>query len=154
MSVPPLDLLLAMIVVAELVAIAFLAASLRGAKQALSSLDKHVNELAEARAKEMAETMVRQAREDAVKRSAAVVTGRVYEQLVPYLPWFRYNPREARFLGSPIDLVVFDGLEDGNIRSIVFLEVKKGSSRLSDRERMVKEAVERCAVRFEVIQIE
>lgn len=154
MSMPPLDLILAIIAVAELIAIAFLAASLRGARQALDSLDKQVNELAEAKAKEMAETMVRQAREDAVKRSAAVVTGRVYEQLVPYLPWFRYNPREARFLGSPIDLVVFDGLEDGNIRSIVFLEVKKGSSRLSDRERMVKEAVEKCAVRFEVVQIE
>ena len=154
MSMLPLDLLLAMIAVAELVAIAFLVASLRGARQALGSLDKHVNELAEARAKEIADAVVRQAREDAVKRSAAVVTGRVYEQLVPYLPWFRYNPREARFLGSPIDLVVFDGLEDGNVRSIVFLEIKKGSSRLSDRERMVKEAVERCAVRFEVVQIE
>ncbi len=153
MTPTPLDILLSVIVIAELVAIVFLAARLKSAGEALSSLDSHVNELAEARAKEMADVMIRQAREDAVKRSAAVVAGRVYEQLVPYLPWFNYNPKEARFLGSPVDLIVFDGLEEGNLRSIVFIEVKKGSSKLSERERRVKEAVERCAVRFELVQV-
>src|ERR1700694_630246 len=52
-------------------------------------------------------------REDAVQRSLAVTTGKVHEQLIPYLPDFGYNPKDARFLGSPVDLVVFDGLAQG-----------------------------------------
>ena len=52
-------------------------------------------------------------REDAVQRSLAVTAGKVHEQLVPYLPEFGFNPKDARFLGSPVDLVVFDGLAAG-----------------------------------------
>ena len=88
------------------------------------------------------------------RRSAAVVSGKVAEQLVPFSRLFKYDPRDARFLGSPVDFVVFDGLEDGNLRAIVFVEVKKGSSKLSDRERQIKEAVERCAVKFDLIRVE
>src|SRR5712664_451396 len=53
-------------------------------------------------------------REDAVQRSLAVTAGKVHEQLVPYLPEFGFNPKDARFLGSPVDLVVFDGLSAGD----------------------------------------
>ncbi len=49
-------------------------------------------------------------RENAVQRSLAVTAGKVHEQLVPYLPEFGFNPKDARFLGSPVDLIVFDGL--------------------------------------------
>ena len=87
------------------------------------------------------------------RRSAAVVSGKVAEQLVPFSRLFKYDPRDARFLGSPVDFVVFDGLEDGNLRAIVFVEVKKGSSKLSDREKQIKEAVERCAVKFDLIRV-
>src|SRR6266550_2008233 len=37
-------------------------------------------------------------REDAVQRSLAVTAGKVHEQLVPYLPEFGFNPKDARFL--------------------------------------------------------
>src|ERR671924_1600066 len=63
-------------------------------------------------------------RQDAVQRSQAVTTGKVHEQLVPYLPEFGFNPKDARFLGSPVDLVVFDGLSAGDVQRVVFLEVK------------------------------
>src|SRR5437773_906565 len=49
-------------------------------------------------------------REDAVQRSLAVTAGKVHEQLVPYLPEFGFNPKDARFLASPVDLIVFDRL--------------------------------------------
>jgi len=81
-------------------------------------------------------------REDAVQRSQAVTVGKVHEQVVPYLPEFRYNPKDARFLGTPVDLVVFDGLADGQLRRIVFLEVKTGASDLTNRERQVRDVVE------------
>lgn len=83
----------------------------------------------------------RRVREDAVQRSQAVTAGKVHEQLMPYLPTFPYNPKDVRFLGSPVDLVVFDGLAEGRVRRIVFVEVKTGGAGLTGRERMVREAV-------------
>jgi len=81
-------------------------------------------------------------REDAVQRSLAVTAGKVYEQLVPYLPEFGFNPKDARFLGSPVDLIVFDGLSAGDVRRVVFLEVKTGGAPLTARERQVRAVIE------------
>lgn len=81
-------------------------------------------------------------RQDAIQRSHAVTVGKVHEQLVPYLPDFHFNPKDARFLGTPVDLVVFDGLDEGQLRRVVFVEVKTGGSALSARERQVRETVE------------
>src|SRR5206468_5961608 len=78
-------------------------------------------------------------RDNAVQRSLAVTAGKVHEQLVPYLPEFGFNPKDARFLGSPVDLVVFDALAAGELRRVVFLEVKSGSAPLTARERQVRE---------------
>ena len=84
----------------------------------------------------------RAVRLDAVQRSQAVTAGKVFEQLVPYLPGFAFNPKDARFLGSPVDFVVFEGLSDGAVRRVIFIEVKTGSAELSRRERQVRDAVE------------
>jgi predicted Holliday junction resolvase-like endonuclease len=84
----------------------------------------------------------RAVRRDAVLRSEAVTTGKVSEQLLPFFPEFRFNPRDARFLGAPVDLVVFDGLAEGLVRRVVFVEVKTRGGRLSARERLVRDAVE------------
>ena len=84
-------------------------------------------------------------RENAVQRSLAVTAGKVHEQLVPYLPEFGFNPKDARFLGSPVDLVIFDGLAAGNVRRVVFLEVKTESGRgapLNARERQLRDVIE------------
>jgi len=80
-------------------------------------------------------------RQDAIQRSQSVTVGKITEHLVPYLPGFTYNPKDARFIGSPIDLIIFDGLNDGDIRKIVFVEVKTGASNLNARERRVRDAV-------------
>lgn len=80
-------------------------------------------------------------RRDAVARSAAVTMGKVSEQLLPFLPDFPFNPRDARFLGSPVDLVVFDGLAEDAVRRVVLVEVKTGTAGLSARERLIRDAV-------------
>lgn len=81
-------------------------------------------------------------RRGAVKQAQAVIAGKVYEQLVPYLPNFPFNPKDVRFLGSPVDLVVFDGLDAGALTRIVFVEVKTGNSALTPRERQVRATVQ------------
>ena len=80
-------------------------------------------------------------RRDAVQRSQSVTLGKVAEHLVPYLPDFRWNPKDARFVGSPVDYIVFDGLSEGALRRIVFVEVKTGAAAMTTRERQVRDAV-------------
>jgi predicted Holliday junction resolvase-like endonuclease len=80
-------------------------------------------------------------RQDAIQRSQAVTAGKVFEQLVPYLPGFQFNPKDARFLGTPVDFLVFDGLADDECDRVVFVEVKTGASSLSTRERRVRDAI-------------
>ncbi len=92
-------------------------------------------------------------RKEAIKQSRSVIEGRVSEQLAPFLPDFSYSPSDARFLGSPIDLIVFDGLSNGEAREIVFVEVKKGSAYLTEREREVRDLVEEKRVRWELYRI-
>jgi predicted Holliday junction resolvase-like endonuclease len=58
-------------------------------------------------------------RNDAIQRSQSVILGKVTEHLVPYLPTFTFNPKDARFIGSPIDILVFDGMDEGELREIV-----------------------------------
>ncbi len=92
-------------------------------------------------------------RDDAVQRSLAVTAGKVHEQLVPYLPDFAFNPKDVRFLGSPVDLVVFDGLAAGDVRRVVFLEVKTGGAPLTERERQVRSVIEAGQVAWAELRV-
>jgi predicted Holliday junction resolvase-like endonuclease len=84
---------------------------------------------------------IKKIRQDSVKQSHAVISGRVYEQLLPYLPGFPFAPRDVRFLGSPVDLVVFDGMDAGQLKRVVFIEVKTGQAGLTSRERQLRDVV-------------
>ena len=87
-------------------------------------------------------------RQDAIQKSQAVTLGKITEHFVPYLPEFAYNPKDARFLGSPIDFLVFDGLSDGEVKCIIFIEVKTGTSTLNTRERRIRDAVQSGRVQW------
>lgn len=92
-------------------------------------------------------------RRDAVAKSTAVVRGNVTEHLLPFMEQFPYDPRDCRFLGAPVDLVVFDGLYGDGLRDVVFLEVKTGGSRVTERERAVRDAVTAGRVRWEQVRV-
>ncbi len=92
-------------------------------------------------------------REDAIKRSRAVLSGHFSEQLAPYLPDFPYSPTEVKFLGKPTDFIVFKGLDEKSISEVVFCEVKSGKSSLNQTERTLKQAVESGKVSFEIYRI-
>lgn len=86
-------------------------------------------------------------RKDAVKRSMAVNLGKITEHLIPFSDQFNkrnFSPQDCRFIGSPVDLIVFDGAsphsEKGQV-TIYFIEVKTGKSALKEGQRLVKEAV-------------
>jgi predicted Holliday junction resolvase-like endonuclease len=48
-------------------------------------------------------------RKDSVNRSRSTLKGRISEQMTPFLPEFLFASADARFIGNPIDFVVFDG---------------------------------------------
>ena len=99
---------------------------------------------------------IKAARQDSLSRSHMTVSGKVQEHLAPLLPGFcaEFNPRDARFLGSPVDFVVFDGLDSGEeVTRVVFVEVKTGRSALSARERRVRAAIEQGKVEWQLLRL-
>lgn len=93
-------------------------------------------------------------RKEAIDKSKSVILGKITEHLIPYFPEFKYNPKDARFIGTPVDLIVFDGLDEGQLKEVVLIEVKTGISSLSKRERMIRDAVNQRRVRYEVLRLE
>ena len=81
-------------------------------------------------------------REDAIKQSRAVLAGQFSEQIAPYLPDFMHKPTEARFIGKPIDFIVFKGMDEKKIEEVVFVEIKSGTNKLSDVQKSLKLAIE------------
>jgi predicted Holliday junction resolvase-like endonuclease len=119
------------------------------------ALETQLRELAVADARVQIERWKQQheqkIRLDAIQRSSAVTRGKVTEHIVPYLPGFDLDPKDIRFLGTPIDLIAFKGLNAAVEEiEIVFIEVKTGGSVLSARERAVKKAVEQKRVSWRV----
>ncbi len=92
-------------------------------------------------------------RRDAILKSRAVLSGQFSEQLAPFLPGFDFKPTECRFVGKPIDFLVFKGMDEKDINEIVFVEVKSGDAKLSPIEKKVKEAVKNRKVRWEEYRI-
>lgn len=92
-------------------------------------------------------------RKDAILRSRAVLGGHFTENLAPYLPSFPFSPTECRFVGKPIDFIVFKGMDGKEIDEVVFVEVKSGKSKLSSQEKNLKEAVKNKKVRWEEYRI-
>ena len=93
-----------------------------------------------------------QARKSAVNQSRAVLGGKFTEQMVPYLPDFKYDPTEARFIGSPVDMIVFPGLARGEPEEIVILEIKTGrSAQLTPQQNRIRQLIEEGMVRWDVI---
>jgi predicted Holliday junction resolvase-like endonuclease len=91
-------------------------------------------------------------RKDAIAKSQSVSTGKMVEQLCPYFPEFPYNPKDARFIGSPLDFLIFDGLSEGDLKEVVFVEVKTGKSNLNARERQVRDAIKDGRVKWQEIR--
>jgi predicted Holliday junction resolvase-like endonuclease len=100
-------------------------------------------------------------RRDATQRSRYVLKGKIAEHMIPLLgDIFKYDPSDARFLGAPIDYIIFEGytaIKDRNEDiplSIVFADIKTGEAQLNRTERKIKEAVQSARVRWETIRLD
>jgi len=84
-----------------------------------------------------------------LKQSRAVLGGLVSEQIAPLLPDFPFDPGDCRFIGKPVDFIVFKGMNEQNISEVIFLEVKSGSSKtLNQQEKRLREVIQSGGVRW------
>ena len=89
-----------------------------------------------------------------LKTSRSVIGGQFSEQLAPYLPDFKYNPSEVRFIGKPIDFIVFKGMDEKEIEEVIFVEVKSGKSKsLNKHERILRDIIKEKKVRWEQYEV-
>lgn len=99
-------------------------------------------------------------RREAVKASSSILKGKIGEQMAPLFPEFGYNPADARFIGGPVDYVVFNGYSDilsgraDRPIEVVFLEVKTGrKAKLTLAQEKIKEAVEKGRVKWRTLEL-
>ncbi|MEF2175029.1 MAG: Holliday junction resolvase-like protein [Candidatus Absconditabacteria bacterium] len=97
--------------------------------------------------------VLRKLRNESVQKSKSVIIGQVKEQIAPLLPQFKYNIKDITFIGKGVDYIIFDGLADGVINNVVFLEVKTGKSQLNKNERIIKQAIDKKKVKYEILNI-
>jgi len=82
------------------------------------------------------------------KKSSEVRLGHIAEKLAPFLEDFPYSPEDATFLGQPIDYIVFDD------SSVVFVEIKTGKSKLSAKQRHIRDLIKNKFVEWKEIRIQ
>jgi predicted Holliday junction resolvase-like endonuclease len=103
--------------------------------------------------KKQHEKMIPDIRQEAIQRSRAVLGGQFSEQLSPFLPDFPYSPTECRFIGKPIDFLVFQGMDEKNISEVKFVEVKSSKSQLNKQEKSLKDAIKNKKVSWEEYRV-
>lgn len=95
---------------------------------------------------------------EALQKSRNVVRGQVAEELLPLFPDFPYVLSDCKFIGRPIDYIVFEGMSDkrdtkeGEI-TIVLADVKVNKSTRNPVQNAIKRAVEAGRIRFETWQV-
>jgi len=84
-----------------------------------------------------------------LRQSRAVLGGLVSEQMAPLLPDFPFDPGDCRFIGKPVDFIVFKGMNGQNISEVVFLEVKSGASKnLNQQEKRLRDVIQAGRVKW------
>jgi len=103
-------------------------------------------------------------REDGLKRrrklatkkaqitTEAVNIGKNLEKVLPTMKDFKWFVPDCKFLGDPIDLIVFNGLSVNKVKSISFIEVKSGNARLNSHQKSIRDAIEEQKLSYKVFK--
>ena len=97
--------------------------------------------------KQAAEERVKTVAQIGRNRSLSTRYGQITEQFLPLVNAYPYDPKNFRFLGSPIDGVQFE--ED----KIVIVEFKAAGSKLSKKQKKIRDLIRSRKVDFELEQV-
>lgn len=93
-------------------------------------------------------TTLRDERQKSVKKSKSVIMWEVYEKILPFLPDFPYKPRDMVFVWKGIDYIIFDWLNEWELKEIIFLELKSWTSNLNKNERMIRNTISKKHIKY------
>ena len=93
-------------------------------------------------------------RKDIADKQRAGIKGKVVEIFAPYIKGFPFSASECRFIGDPIDYVVFEGMDRGEIKDIYFVEIKTNSSKLNNNQNRIKELIEKGKVKWYLFRMQ
>jgi len=125
-------------------------------------LDNHrkvMQEAANDRAKSMLSLWMQDTekdlRKDAITRSMGVNFGKITEHLLPFSRHLaEFDPRDIRFIGSPVDLMIFSGATAKKSEIDIYLvEIKTGSGQLSKKQKTIRDAIENHRVYWKPIVV-
>ena len=79
---------------------------------------------------------------------------------MPFIADFPYSPADCRFMGEPIDYVIFHNLHacsEGSVPiedvKVIFAEVKTGKAKLNPRQKILRKAIENGQFAFKELRI-
>ena len=78
--------------------------------------------------------------------------GNIQQPVLPTMRDFKWTVPDSKFLGDPIDLIVFNGLSVNKVKSINFIEVKSGKARLNNHQKAIRDAIEEQKVSYKVFK--
>jgi len=161
-----IDLTLVWAIIVTVILVILFAFLIRTRMKFENKIDKILFTVEKERAEqqEKFKTTIIEERTDARELSRHTIKGKIGEQMSPLFPEFfaKYAPSDARFLGSPIDFVIFKNMskydkktkDEENPIEIVLLEIKTGKYvGLTDLEKSIKNAVEDGRVSFDMIRL-
>ena len=122
-------MLLEYIIVFLLLVIMVLFLLYRGNKNKVSGLELRLNEVI------------------SKKQSLSTKYGKMTEQFMPFLESYPYDEQNFRFIGSPIDGIQFEN------DKIIFVEFKTSDSRLTVRQKEIRDLVNKGKIEFREFRI-
>lgn len=108
-------------------------------EQELANLQKY---------KEVVDKMIDQDFAWLSENTRAINAGFILEKLVLTFPDFPYEHSECRPMFDPIDYIVFNGLDSGEVNHITFVDIKTGNAKLTDGQKQIKQTVIDKNVKF------
>jgi predicted Holliday junction resolvase-like endonuclease len=103
---------------------------------------------------------IEKARVQSVDASRFVLKAKMAETIAALLPGFEYLPSDCRFIGDPIDYIIFKGYtelkdhgEKDEVLEVVLLEIKQGNAALSKGQRAIKKAINDKRISFKEVRI-
>ncbi len=91
---------------------------------------------------------IKRHRGDAIKRSRSAILWELYEKILPFLSNFIYSPKDMVFIWKWFDYLILDWLNEWDLREIIFMEIKYGSSTLNKNEKMIRQVVGSKKVKY------
>ena len=81
-------------------------------------------------------------RNNIAEKQRAGIKGKLAETFAPFLPGFPFKPSECKFIGDPIDYLVFEGLDERDVKGIHLVEIKDSNSKLSKHQKQIKDIID------------